>query len=179
MDTKSFLVNKIYIQEALAEFGTGSYSFTMKDSIYHFFNKGIFRINDLYSLLYEHGIFFNGVPIKIEYGSSSKFIRGVYGVNCNQLEKITTPGHIAGDVEVELISDNFFKESIKSFAYTGRISDIINQLMKDFKFTEMNISETGNDKTWQRPNLSESEFITQILLENAYSVTYPSTPFFT
>ena len=156
-----------------------SVSFSLNDSVHSIYSNCKFSFNDYTGLIFEGKGIIEGMPLEVHLGYSEEDkITSPYIVKSYEIPSTTTPGNLNGVVNGELIHAFYNRQEIKSFAYKGPISTIVEEIVSDYPYKNTVIETTGNDDTWYRPLITQKDFITNILLGNAYSYNSGETPFF-
>lgn len=168
----------ITIGESLIEIGTSEISFSMSDSIFQFFPDFNFQINDVAGVLLETLAFTPGEKLNVVYGRTGEEIENNYVSKYFETSEVFTAGVLNGLLNIDNIHEFYSLQSRESFAYEGTPSDVVEELISDYSFTESRIDSSQNQHIWYRPFYTQSEMIEKVLLENVYSNDSNDTPFF-
>jgi hypothetical protein len=154
------------------------FSFSMRDNIYNLYNTGTLLLKDKTGLLQEYFETTEGAIVKIEYGNSDYLNTCTFVNKFDQINETDNPGFMTGEVFFHLIHEWYNEQQIRSSAYSNRISRIIRDLTNFYNFKNKDINDTGNERTWYQPMITDAKFIEEILLPNAFSRNADQTPFF-
>lgn len=163
-----------------SELSPMSFSLTEFDSIYQFYPKVKFAVSDYEGLLNEFMAFVDGTSIEITFGRTKEESRSCKFIIAKDAvpQQKTSSNGIGGDFEIGLIHDYYDFQYNKSKAYKSNISNIVSEIVKNYKFDKIDIEETLNSGTWYQPNINDSEFIVDYLLPFAFNNSTQNTPFY-
>lgn len=169
-----FIINKTPIP--LEESET---AFSIKESIYEVFPRGIITLKEPTGLLNESLVFTRGSEISLNIGKINNQKNNCnYFILKSNMHEPYTYGHYAGDIEL-LIMHSLNKNLVsKNNAYKGRISELIRNICSLYSFEEVIINDTSNDDTWYQLQQNDFQFIVDQLLPNAYSRNSNNSPYF-
>lgn len=173
-------VFEVYVNNTSISLLPSDISFSMQDSIWDFYPISLFSFIDSTGLVFEGKGLTEGMPVTLDYGTDEKedSIQCPYVVKNTEMPETKTTGLINGEVKGTNIHRYRTKQTIESKAYSGAISDIVEEVIEDETFDEILIDNSENNGIWYRPLLTQEQFIEEILLENVYSRNSDSTPYF-
>ena len=156
------------------------FSFLLKDSIYDIFNTANFSFHDVSGLLQESFLLTEGIDIEISYGQEKNINKCRYVIIRDELDSPEKVGLMSGVIELKLVHKWYDEQEIRSTAYDKKISTIIQSLAQTYiqGFKKLDIESTVNDNIWYQPLITDSQFINEVLLPNAYSYSSNETPFY-
>jgi hypothetical protein len=154
------------------------FSFSMKDSIHKLYPELNFTMADRSGIFLEYLTFAEGNDIKIQYGFDNDIIENKYVFVNNNLDKIYESNYINGQVTCLGIHEYFKDQNVISQGYFKRISNIVQEKIATYTFKGSRINSTGNNDYWYQPLMTDADFMTKLLLPNAYSNNSFDTPFF-
>lgn len=155
-------------------------SFVAKDSIWSILPELEFTYNDISGIYQDKLAFYEGVPIDLSFGVSNTIDRvsNKYVIADDSVNEIQSQNTLGGKVTCNCVHEAYDKQEMKNTGYKSNISDIVNRLVAPYQFKMLNIDTTLSDDLWYQIGKSDLQFINDVLLENAYSVSGNDTPFF-
>jgi len=172
-------ISLFYNGNELVDLDAKNYSFSIHSSIFNFFSNAQIKVKDISGLLREYMFSVEGGLFKIKLGvKDDNYLESSYVVvSDSDINEVS--GILSGNLQINLMHEYYNYQNIENSAYTGRISDIINNdIASDYKFSKVNINDTGSTSTWYRLGMNQKNFIEQVLLPNTYSNNSYNSPFF-
>jgi hypothetical protein len=169
------------VNGSLLEIAPGSFSFSVRDSIYKFYSEMDFTFNDPTGLYLEYQLFSPGIPVKLSYGFDSEVLVNSFISNNWENPKDLGNGYVNGDLKSSLVHSYLAAQEKKSSSYNGSPSSIITELFDETatEFSSTLIDSSKNIRSWLRPFVNQQHMIESVFLENVYSNDSNETPFFT
>lgn len=154
------------------------FSFSMRDNIFNLFNTATLSFKDKTGLFQEFFDTSEGAKVKLEFGDEDVINTCTYVNKYDKLDTTEKIGYLTGEVDFNLINFWYNSQYKISRAHNKRISNIIRDFAGQYQFKSKDIDDTGNQRTWYQPYMTNAKFITDMLLPNCFSRNADQTPFF-
>lgn len=155
-----------------------TYSFSINDSIHRIFPSLVLELKDRTGMLSEYLSTVEKQKITLNYGLKDNYITCPFVNISDDIPELLGNNNVTGRVEINALHEYYDKQEISGNAFKGRISDIISRKINSYEFLSKNVDSTLNDNVWYQALYNDSDFMTEILLPNAYSSDSNETPFF-
>lgn len=154
------------------------YSFSMIDSIHSIYSRASMSVNDYTGFFQEYLGTAEGNIVELRFGVGDKMLSCPYVVTEDSNPDPDTPKGLTGRVDVNFVHEWHNRQTQSSRSYSGRISDVITQIVNEYPFEPGVVNDTSNNDFWLQGQRTQARFITDVLLKNAYSLNADGTPFY-
>lgn len=174
---KDYYNFELRINGTLFPFPIKNLVFSMSESIYEFYSTVTLHFNDVDGSLQETMLFVEGAVIDLSFGvrELNKKIKLVV-VN-SSVAGFNSSENLGGILNLTCMHEWVNRQEVRSKAYQGKISSVIQEVIAAEKFSNVDIDETENNDIWYQPMINDARFIREILAKYAYSKKSNDSPF--
>ena len=167
-------LGKINDTQKVLDYPPQMFSFSIEESIYSVIPTASITMQDILGVGIETLVFEKGNEIEILAKSENARISNTFVVT-NYSTSPNTGSAFNPDVNLLLAHKILNSQTEKSAVYTGRISNILRTVFKEYSFTPLS-NDTGNSADWYQLNETDLEFLKR-LTKYMYSKNANQTPF--